>query len=130
MPARSPVLSVVLLVLVAACSPKSSTPVNRITANVPAALPPSTPALATSSQPPSHSPSSRSQRLRYTAYECTVDCSGHEAGYEWAQDHDIDDPDDCDGKSASFIEGCRSYAEELLSETKMDEDEEVDDEEE
>lgn len=43
---------------------------------------------------------------------CTSDCSGHEAGYNWAQDHDITDPDDCGGNSDSFIEGCRSYAEE------------------
>ncbi|WP_235582254.1 hypothetical protein [Rhizobacter sp. Root1221] len=45
-------------------------------------------------------------------YACTVDCSGHEVGYEWAEENDIDDPDDCGGKSESFIEGCRSYAEE------------------
>jgi hypothetical protein len=43
---------------------------------------------------------------------CTVDCSGHEAGYAWAEDKGITDPDDCGGKSWSFIEGCRAYAEE------------------
>ncbi len=43
---------------------------------------------------------------------CTVDCSGHEAGYEWAEKHGVTDPDDCGGKSQSFIEGCQSYAEE------------------
>lgn len=45
-------------------------------------------------------------------YTCTYDCSGHEAGYEWAEENDIDDPDDCGGNSQSFIEGCREYAEE------------------
>lgn len=39
-------------------------------------------------------------------------CAGHEAGYEWAEEHGIIDPDDCGGNSQSFIEGCQSYAEE------------------
>lgn len=43
---------------------------------------------------------------------CTEDCSGHEAGYEWAAKNGIDDPDNCGGKSWSFEEGCRAYAEE------------------
>ena len=45
-------------------------------------------------------------------YQCTVDCSGHEAGYEWAEENSIDDPYDCGGNSESFIEGCQAYAEE------------------
>ena len=45
-------------------------------------------------------------------YPCTVDCSGHEAGYEWADKKGIEDPDDCGGNSNSFIEGCRAWAEE------------------
>lgn len=48
----------------------------------------------------------------FHGYECTEDCSGHEAGYEWAEEHDITDPSDCGGKSNSFIEGCEAYAEE------------------
>lgn len=43
-------------------------------------------------------------------YLCTVDCSGHEAGYQWAEDHDITDPSECGGNSQSFIEGCMAYA--------------------
>jgi hypothetical protein len=43
---------------------------------------------------------------------CTDDCSGHEAGYQWAEEKGIDDPDDCSGNSNSFVEGCRAYAEE------------------
>jgi len=43
---------------------------------------------------------------------CTGDCSGHEAGYEWAEEKGITDPSDCGGNSNSFIEGCKSYAEE------------------
>jgi len=45
---------------------------------------------------------------------CTSDCSGHEAGYNWAQEHDIDDEDACDtagdtSNSPSFAAGCRAY---------------------
>lgn len=43
---------------------------------------------------------------------CTDDCSGHEAGYQWAEENGIDDPDDCSGNSNSFVEGCEAYAEE------------------
>lgn len=63
-------------------------------------------------------------RLYFKGDPCTIDCSGHEAGYEWAEENGIDAPDDCDGKSESFIEGCRSYAEEQQSERSRDEDEE------
>ena len=45
-------------------------------------------------------------------YPCTQDCSGHDAGYQWAEDNGITDPDDCGGNSQSFIEGCQAYAEE------------------
>jgi hypothetical protein len=41
--------------------------------------------------------------------DCTQDCSGHEAGYKWAEEHDIADEDDCTGNSESFIEGCKAY---------------------
>lgn len=55
--------------------------------------------------------------LTFHGYVCTQDCSGHEAGYQWAEDHDIDDPEDCGGNSESFIEGCRAYAEEQGNDT-------------
>ncbi len=45
-----------------------------------------------------------------TGLDCTVDCSGHEAGYRWAKQHSIDDEDYCpDGDSESFHEGCIAY---------------------
>jgi hypothetical protein len=47
----------------------------------------------------------------FMGYECTEDCSGHEAGYEWAEENEISDPDECGGNSESFEEGCRAYAE-------------------
>lgn len=42
-------------------------------------------------------------------YECTDDCSGHEAGYAWAEEKYITSTDDCGGNSNSFIEGCMQY---------------------
>ena len=55
-------------------------------------------------------PSATAQAFR--GYPCTVDCSGHEAGYGWAERKGIEDPDDCGGNSNSFIEGCQAWAEE------------------
>ncbi|WP_140726554.1 hypothetical protein [Pseudomonas sp. Hp2] len=49
----------------------------------------------------------------WQGYTCTQDCSGHEAGYRWAEQRGIEDPDDCGGNSQSFIEGCEAYAEEV-----------------
>lgn len=48
----------------------------------------------------------------FHGYPCTKDCSGHKAGYEWAQRRGITDPDECGGNSNSFIEGCRAWAQE------------------
>jgi len=52
--------------------------------------------------------------LEFNGYECTVDCSGHEAGYEWAEEHGItqDDVDNYSGNSNSFMEGMQSYVDE------------------
>lgn len=50
--------------------------------------------------------------LYFHGYECTDDCSGHEAGYNWAEEKDIDDIDNCGGNSQSFIEGCQAYVDE------------------
>lgn len=42
--------------------------------------------------------------------DCTQDCSGHEAGYEWAEENDVCDPEFDGGNSESFAEGVREYA--------------------
>lgn len=59
----------------------------------------------------------------FHGYRCTEDCSGHEAGYAWAERNGITDPDDCTGDSQSFIQGCMAYAEEHGS--AWDDDEEA-----
>lgn len=43
---------------------------------------------------------------------------GHNAGYEWAQQHDIRDVDYSNGNSESFNEGVRQYAEEQQEEDR------------
>jgi hypothetical protein len=50
--------------------------------------------------------------LNFHGYICTDDCSGHEAGYAWAENNDVTDAGDCGGNSNSFYEGCVAYAEE------------------
>lgn len=47
----------------------------------------------------------------FDGYECTDDCSGHQAGYDWAEENEIDDEDSCDTPSQSFNEGCQSAVE-------------------
>jgi hypothetical protein len=51
------------------------------------------------------------EELTFDGYRCVDDCSGHEAGYEWAEEHGITDPERCGGNSESFIEGCMAFAE-------------------
>jgi hypothetical protein len=58
---------------------------------------------------------------------CTSDCSGHEAGYNWAEGHGIDDESDCDtagdtSNSPSFAEGCRAYVQENESTDDTDDE--------
>lgn len=60
---------------------------------------------------PTIAPTFPSERT-FRGYQCTVDCSGHEAGYQWAEENSIDDEDDCRGNSESFIEGCKAYVQE------------------
>jgi len=43
--------------------------------------------------------------------DCTSDCSGHDAGYDWGEEHDICDTDYSGGNSNSFDEGVQAYAE-------------------
>ncbi|MGY5809977.1 hypothetical protein ACXHXG_19965 [Rhizobium sp. LEGMi198b] len=44
--------------------------------------------------------------------DCTDDCSGHKAGYEWAERNGVTDESDCSGNSTSFEEGCQTYVQE------------------
>jgi hypothetical protein len=65
----------------------------------------------------------------FAGYECTQDCSGHEAGYAWAEEHGITDGDACDAagehsNSPSFAEGCHAYVD---GDAESEESEDTDD---
>jgi hypothetical protein len=56
--------------------------------------------------------SALAQAQTFKGYTCTEDCSGHEAGYEWAESKGVTDESDCNGNSNSFNEGCQAWVEE------------------
>lgn len=58
----------------------------------------------------------------FGGYECTEDCSGHKAGYEWAEENNISDESDCNGASTSFNEGCQAYIEDPDRGSESDDD--------
>ena len=45
--------------------------------------------------------------------DCAKDCSGHNAGFAYAEEHDIEDDAECTSASDSFVEGCKAYGEEI-----------------
>jgi hypothetical protein len=57
------------------------------------------------------------QTATFGGYECTIDCSGHKAGYEWAEAKDIVSETECEAivlrapNRTSFYEGCLAYVE-------------------
>lgn len=55
----------------------------------------------------------------FNGYPCIGDCSGHEAGYQWAEENSITDEYDCSTPSNSFNEGCQSYVEEQAQGTNQ-----------
>lgn len=61
---------------------------------------------------------------------CTSDCSGHEAGFEWAREQGITSEDDCSShgdSEGSFAQGCRAYVQaEEHAEDEVQEGEEDD----
>ncbi|PBB39623.1 hypothetical protein [Mesorhizobium sp. WSM3868] len=56
----------------------------------------------------------------FHGYDCTDDCSGHEAGYDWAARNNITDERDCEGDSRSFNEGCQAYVDEQADDANRD----------
>jgi hypothetical protein len=55
---------------------------------------------------------------------CLGDCSGHQAGYDWAEQNDVDDESSCSTPSASFNQGCESYVEESAASLSEDDEDE------
>ncbi|RWQ60369.1 MAG: hypothetical protein EOS83_07345 [Mesorhizobium sp.] len=59
----------------------------------------------------------------FNGYDCTQDCSGHQAGYDWAERKGVASASDCGGNSNSFIEGCQSYVEQNADSSDDEDDE-------
>jgi hypothetical protein len=60
---------------------------------------------------------SKSGRYYFNGKACTDYCSGHVAGFNWAEERGISKEAGCeDGKSISFIEGCEAYVEAVQDE--------------
>jgi len=65
--------------------------------------------LVSSKQLPLLSYIDHREKVSFKGYACSVDCSGHKAGYEWASRNYISNKNDCNGNSRSFIEGCWAW---------------------
>jgi hypothetical protein len=61
---------------------------------------------------------------------CTSDCSGHEAGFKWAREHNITSEGDCSSygdTEGSFAQGCKAYVQaEEQAEQDVEEDQKRD----
>lgn len=53
----------------------------------------------------------------FHGYRCTKDCSGHKAGFAWAERKGIEDASNCTGHSQSFREGCLAWVARIQSAT-------------
>jgi hypothetical protein len=60
-------------------------------------------------------PEVEAPELSFSGYPCGSDCLKDEAGYRWASQNGINDPDNCTGDTWEFIEGCRVYVTSKLS---------------
>ena len=59
---------------------------------------------------PAPAPQAAKPIPKFGAYPCTGNCSDDKAGYRWAEQNGITDPDSCTGDTGAFIDGCRVYA--------------------
>jgi hypothetical protein len=97
------VLSVILLVVLTACTPAP----RKI-------APPAVKLAASASETSGHTPlpvmGYRTGEYLFHGYRCGADCLLHQKGYQWASEHKIADPKACRGTSEEFIEGCLAFA--------------------
>jgi hypothetical protein len=63
------------------------------------------------------------QDRTFGGFDCTVDCSGHSAGYKWAERKGITDEANCpDGNSQSFHEAGVAYTQGQVADPDEDDD--------
>jgi len=94
--------AVVVLIALAACSPapKNTTPPAVKTASI----------SETGGHTPFPAGGYRPGIYLFHGYRCGTDCLLHQKGYQWGSQHKIADPQDCQGTSEEFIEGCLAFA--------------------
>ena len=51
---------------------------------------------------------------------CIHDCSGHEAGFEWARNNDVTDEIECGSRSQSFHDGCVQFVDERQEQANIE----------
>jgi hypothetical protein len=51
----------------------------------------------------------------FFGYACDGHCRTHKAGFAWAERNGIADPAACTGRDHGFTQGCRAYAEYLVT---------------
>jgi hypothetical protein len=73
---------------------------------------PASPArVAARTKPRAPAAAKASAPVTFGGYPCSSgDCAEDKAGFRWAEQNAIRDPDSCSGRSPEFIEGCRVYA--------------------
>src|SRR5580704_3236350 len=131
---RTVIIVVGICLFVCACSSKTSSVHQQIASSPLPIMTSSTyeqatdsPAPAITSTAPLDNSSSTQAPLTFHGFTCTEDCSGHEAGYNWAEEHDIDDPHTCysgprlsDPDNESFSEGCEAYVDDSTGAAPLD----------
>lgn len=62
-----------------------------------------------------------SQQPRYFGgYPCTHQCRDHAAGFEFARQVRLKDPNQCAGPTQSYVQGCRVYSRDRMRDGKKD----------
>lgn len=62
-----------------------------------------------------------SQNQRYFGgFPCTDRCRDHSAGFEYARQLRLKDPNQCAGPTLSYVQGCRVYSRDRMRDSKMD----------
>lgn len=96
--------TVILLIVLAACSPAPKNAESRNSA------PPAVKTASASGHTPLPANGYRPGDYLFHGYRCGADCALHQKGYQWGLLHKVSDPRDCQGTSEEFIEGCLAFA--------------------
>ena len=57
----------------------------------------------------------------FGGYHCTDQCRKHAAGFQWARQTRVTNPERCLGATRSHVEGCRTYSRDRMRDVGHDE---------